>query len=97
MENKLSIGNTFFALLIPAFTTGMGNGSVFGAAVMCSVGRGPYASWGGWGAEAYNPATFSGFVDSMMLAFGLAFAIIVGAAWRRHGAMEASGQAKSEW
>ena len=97
MTNKLTIGNTFFALLIPAFTTGMGNGSVFGAAVMCAVGRGPYESWGGWGMEAFDPSTFSGFVDFVMLAFGLAFAIICGLAWSRHGAMEASGQAKSEW
>ncbi len=97
MSNKLTLGNTFFALLIPAFTTGMGNGSVFGAAVMCAVGRGPYASWGGWGIEAYDPTTFSGFVDWMMLLFGAAFAIITGLAWARHGRMEAAGVAKSEW
>lgn len=97
MTNKLTIGNTFFALLIPAFTTGMGNGSVFGAAVMCAVGRGPFESWGGWGWEAFNPATFSGFLNFVMLVFGLAFAIITGAAWSKHGQMEASGQATSEW
>ena len=97
MTNKLTVGNTFFALLIPAFTTGMGNGSVFGAAVMCAVGRGPFESWGGWGMEAFNPATFSGFLDFVMLVFGLAFAIICGAAWSKHGQMEATGQATSEW
>ena len=47
MENKLTLSKTFFILLIPAFTTGMGNGSVFGAAVMCAVGRGNYESWAG--------------------------------------------------
>ncbi len=97
MTNKLSVGNTFFVLLIPAFTTGMGNGSVFGAAVMCAVGRGPFESWGGWGMETFNPATFSGFIDVMMLAFGLAFSIICALAWSKHGQMEASGQASREW
>ncbi len=52
MENKLTLGRIFFALLIPAFTVGMGNGSVFGAAVMCAVGRAPFESWGGSSAEA---------------------------------------------
>ena len=97
MTNKLSMGNTFFALLIPAFTTGMGNGSVFGAAVMCAVGRGPFESWGGWYMEGYDPSTFSGFINVMMLAFGLAFAIICAAAWSKHGQMEATGQATTEW
>jgi len=97
MKNKLSLGNTFWVLLIAAFTTGMGNGSVFGAAVMCAVGRGPYESWGGWGMEAYNPNTFSGFVDCVMLAFGLAFAIITGLAFAKHGAMEARGQSSGTW
>lgn len=89
MANKLTLGRTFFFLLIPAFTTGMGNGSVFGAAVMCAVGRGSYESWGGWMGEAYNPATFSGFVDCMMLAFGLAFSIISYIAMNKHGQIEA--------
>ncbi len=88
MENKLTFGRLFFAALIPAFTTGMGNGSVFGAAVMCAVGRGSYESWGGWYGEAYDPTTFSGFVDWMMLAFGLAFAIIFVAALIKHGQIE---------
>jgi len=88
MQNKLTLGKTFWVLAIAAFTTGMGNGSVFGAAVMCAVGRGPYESWGGWGAEAYSPSTFSGFIDVMMLAFGLAFSIIVGLAMKKHGEIE---------
>ncbi len=88
MENKLTFGRLFFFLLVPAFTTGMGNGSVFGAAVMCAVGRGPYDNWGGWGMDAYNPATFSGFVDWMMILFGLAFAIISLMAMIKHGQIE---------
>jgi hypothetical protein len=88
MKNKLTFGRLFFFLLIPAFTTGMGNGSVFGAAVMCAVGRGGYASWGGWMDESYIPSTFSGFVNGMMLAFGLAFSIITLLAMIKHGQIE---------
>src|SRR3569833_251610 len=88
MTNKLTLGRLFFFLLVPAFTTGMGNGSVFGAAVMCAVGRGSYGSWGGWHWEAYNPGTFSGFVDWMMILFGLAFAIITLLAMRKHGIIQ---------
>lgn len=91
MKNKLTVGNTFWVLLVAAFTTGMGNGSVFGAAVMCAVGRGPYESWGGWGSESYDPSTFSGFVDWMMFVFGLAFAIITALAMGKHGELEARG------
>ncbi len=97
MKNKLSLGNTFWVLLIAAFTTGMGNGSVFGAAVMCAVGRGPYESWGGWGMEALDPTTFSGFINVVMLVFGAAFSIIVGLAMAKHGALEARGQSSSTW
>lgn len=97
MKNKLTLGNTFFVLIVAAFTTGMGNGSVFGAAIMCAVGRGPYENWGGWGAKAYDPTTFTGFVDFMMLAFGAAFAIIVGLALSKHGSMEARGQSSGTW
>jgi len=88
MTNKLTFGRLFFFLLIPAFTTGMGNGSVFGAAVMCAVGRGGYASWGGFLDESYLPGTFSGFVNLMMLAFGLAFSIITLLAMVKHGQIE---------
>jgi hypothetical protein len=96
MNNKLTLGKILFPAFIGGFTTGMGNGSVFGAAVMCAVGRGPYESWGGWGAEQYNPATFSGFVDWMMFVFGAAFFIIMVMAMARHGALEAAAIAKGE-
>lgn len=90
MGNKLTMGKTLLVGLIACFTTGMGNGSVFGAAVMCAVGRGKYDSWGGWGMEAYNPATFSGFVDWVMFVFGFAFMMICLLAWQKHGQIEAS-------
>ncbi|MDH5300297.1 MAG: hypothetical protein OEW58_02915 [Gammaproteobacteria bacterium] len=96
MKNKLTLGKTWLVLLVAAFTTGMGNGSVFGAAVMCAVGRGPYESWGGWGMEAFSMSTFSGFLDWMMLIFGAAFAVILGAAMSKHGEIEANG-GTSEW
>ncbi len=89
MENKLTFGRLFFFLLVPAFTTGMGNGSVFGAAVMCALGRGGYESWGGWGMDAYDPATFSGFVNWMMIVFGIAFCVITMLAMKKHGEIEA--------
>ncbi len=89
MENKLTFGRLFFFLLVPAFTTGMGNGSVFGAAVMCALGRGGYESWGGWGMDAYDPATFSGFVNWMMIVFGIAFSVIAMLAMKKHGEIEA--------
>lgn len=89
MENKLTFGRLFFFLLVPAFTTGMGNGSVFGAAVMCALGRGGYNNWGGWGMEAYDPATFSGFVNWMMIVFGIAFSAISMLAMKKHGEIEA--------
>ncbi len=88
--NKLTIAKVLPIALIAGVTTGMGNGSVFGAAVMCAVGRGPYASWGGWGMEAYDPGTFSGFVDAMMFLFGIVFAIIFVAAMIKHGTLEAA-------
>ena len=58
------------------------------AAVMCAVGRGGYASWGGFMDESYIPSTFSGFVNLMMLAFGLAFSIITLLAMLKHGQIE---------
>lgn len=69
-------------------TTGMGNGSVFGAAVMCMVGRAPFANWGGEGAQAYNPFTFNGFIDFAMLVFGVLFCIILVVALQKHDAIE---------
>jgi len=53
--------------------TGAGNGSVFVVCLNDFVGRGPYATAGMWGVDAYNPVTFAGFEDFVMILFGLAF------------------------
>jgi len=88
--NKLTYSRTFLTALIAGGTTGMGNGSVFGAALMCALGRGRFENWGGWGMLAYDPSTFQGFVDWCMLVFGFAFMFIVMIAMRRHGELEAA-------
>ena len=69
--------------------TGMGNGSVFGAALMCFLGRGKFEDWGGWFADAYNPSTFTGFIDWAMIVFGLVFFVILHIAVNRHNELEA--------
>jgi nitrate/nitrite transporter NarK len=89
MANKLSPAATFWASLVGGVLTGMGNGSVFGAAVNCAVGRGRFSNWGGWMGDAYNPATFTGFIDWIMIVFGIAFMIIMIIALQRHGELEA--------
>jgi len=89
MENKLSYSRTFWNALIAGVTTGMGNGSVFGAAMMCALGRGPFETWGGWGVGQYDPTTFQGFIDWCMIVFGFAFMAIVMLACKRHGELEA--------
>lgn len=91
MENKLTFKRMFWILVIPAFVTGMGNGSVFGAAMMCALGRGPFEDWGGYPHQNFNPVTFTGFIDWMMLLFGFAFAVIVMIAVNKHGEREAKG------
>jgi hypothetical protein len=70
--------------LVGGVLTGMGNGSVFGATLMCFLGRGKFSDWGGWGATAYNPATFTGFIDWAMIVFGVAFFLILYVAVGRH-------------
>jgi hypothetical protein len=88
--NKLTYSKTFWTALIAGVTTGMGNGSVFGAALMCALGRGRFEKWVGWGLQAYDPSSFQGFVDWCMLVFGFAFMFIVMIAMRRHGELEAA-------
>lgn len=83
---------SFWLVLVSGMLTGMGNGSVFGAAVMCLMGRGGFASWGGDGVAAYNPATFTGFIDWTMIVFGLAFCLILYVGLGGHEKVE-SGQA----
>ena len=89
MGNKLTFSKTFWVALVGAFTTGMGNGSVFGAALLLFVGPGPFEEWGGWGTE-YSPFTHSGFHNWTMYIFGLAFMVIVMAAMAKHGRIEAA-------
>jgi hypothetical protein len=89
MANKLAYSKTFWNALIAGVTTGMGNGSVFGAALMCALGRGRFDNWGGWGSQAYDPTTFMGFINWCMILFGFAFMAIVMIATHRHGELEA--------
>ena len=80
--------NPIMLSLVGGVLTGMGNGSVFGAALMCFLGRGKFDDWGGWGSMAYNPANFTGFIDWAMIVFGLAFFVILYVAVGRHLEME---------
>jgi len=66
----------------------MGNGSVFGATMMCFLGRGSFKDWGGTGIQAYNPATFTGFIDWAMIVFGLMFCAILVIGLKKHDALE---------
>ncbi len=74
----------FWILLISGMLTGMGNGSVFGAAMMCFLGRGPFENWGGAADKSFDPATFSGFVNWSMIVFGIAFCTILYIGLGRH-------------
>jgi hypothetical protein len=76
--------NPLMLSLIGGVLTGMGNGSVFGAALMCFLGRGKFDDWGGWGSQAYTPSTFTGFIDIAMIIFGVAFFLILYVAVGRH-------------
>jgi hypothetical protein len=88
MAKKSIISRSFWLIILAGMTTGMGNGSVFGAAMMCLLGRGPFANWGGEGASAYDPSTFTGFIDMAMILFGVAFCIILVVGLSKHDAIE---------
>jgi hypothetical protein len=88
MQKKSIPSRAFWLTIVAGMTTGMGNGSVFGAAMMCLLGRGPFADWGGNGSSAYNPATFTGFIDMAMIIFGIAFCIILVVGLNKHDALE---------
>jgi len=79
---------SFWLIVISGMLTGMGNGSVFGAALMCLMGRGGFANWGGAGASQYDPTTFQGFIDWAMIVFGLAYCFILYVALGRHEQVE---------
>lgn len=91
--NVLTVGRTFMISLIAGVTTGMGNGSVFGAAMMCALGRGRFENWGGIYGAAYNPMTFDGFVNWCMLLFGFAFTVVMLIMLHKHGELEAAATA----
>jgi len=80
--------NPFILCFVAGMVTGMGNGSVFGAALLCFLGRGGFEDWGGWGGMAYDPTTFTGFIDVAMIVFGLAFYITLHMAVNRHNQLE---------
>jgi len=82
--------NPFILTFIAGMVTGMGNGSVFGAALLCFLGRAGFEDWGGWYGDAYNPTTFTGFIDVAMILFGLAFYITLHIAVNRHNQLELS-------
>ncbi len=79
---------SFWLILIGGMLTGMGNGSVFGATLMCLMGRGNFSNWGGMNGTAYDPATFTGFIDWAMIVFGVAFCLIMIVALGRHEKLE---------
>jgi len=88
MSAKSITSRSFWTIVIGGMLTGMGNGSVFGATLMCLLGRGGFNNWGGDGLRAYNPATFTGFIDWAMLVFGFAFCIIMVVGLARHDKLE---------
>ncbi len=90
MENNLTPSKTFLVSLVGGVTTGMGNGSVFGAALMCALGRGPFEDWGGMYMQNFDPTTFTGFIDWCMIVFGIAFMVIMLITLNRHGELEAA-------
>lgn len=82
--------NPLILCIIAGMTTGMGNGSVFGAALMLFLGRGNFSDWGGMGGSAFNPTSFVGIFDWIMIIFGVAFTVIMYVALGRHSQIEAS-------
>lgn len=85
---KSMVSRSFWIIVISGMLTGMGNGSVFGATLMCLMGRGGFSNWGGGGLTAYNPATFTGFIDWAMIVFGIAFCFIMVVGLNRHDKVE---------
>jgi hypothetical protein len=88
MSTKSITSRSFWTIIVGGMLTGMGNGSVFGATLMCLMGRGNFANWGGMGLEAYNPSTFAGFMEWTMFIFGFAFIWILVVGLNRHDKLE---------
>jgi hypothetical protein len=91
MQRSSLASKAFWLTIIAGMTTGMGNGSVFGAAMMCLLGRGGFNDWGGWGSTAYDPSTFTGFIDMAMIVFGLAYVVIIWIGLNQHDKLENPG------
>ncbi len=85
---KSYVSRSFWIIIIGGMLTGMGNGSVFGAALMCAMGRGGFDNWGGAGWSQFDPSTFQGYVDWCMLIFGFAFVAILIIGLIRHEKLE---------
>ncbi|MDH6524598.1 hypothetical protein [Polynucleobacter sphagniphilus] len=90
MKRRSIRARSFWIMIVAGMLTGMGNGSVFGAALMCFLGRGMFSDWGGWFGPAYNPTSFTGFIDWCMIIFGLAYVGILSVAFKRHDEIENS-------
>jgi hypothetical protein len=69
-------------------TTGMGNGSVFVVCMNHFLGRAPYSEAGLWGFDAYNPFTYAGFEDFLMILFGVAFWMLMVIGLKQFAAIE---------
>ena len=91
MQKKSLASKAFWLTIVSGMTVGMGNGSVFGAAIMCLVGRGKFEDWGGFGHQAYDPSTFTGFIDMAMILFGVAYVLILIVGLTAHSKLEDSG------
>ncbi len=87
MQKSLT-SRSIWTILVAGMLTGMGNGSVFGVAMMSLLGRGQFSNWGGNGLLSYNPTTFNGFMTWSMLVFGVAFVAILLVALNQHDALE---------
>jgi len=88
MQRESIPSRSFWIIIVAGFVTGMGNGSVFGAALMCWMGRAGFEDWGGVGAGSYIPTTFNGFMSFWMLAFGFVFTLMLALALKRHDTIE---------
>ena len=88
MQKKSIPSRAFWLIIIGGMLTGMGNGSVFGAAMMCFLGRGGFANWGGPWPLSYDPTTFDGFMNWSMFVFGFAYVVILAIALKRHDEVE---------
>jgi len=74
--------------IVAGMTTGMGNGSVFVAAFLLAVGRGPWEEAGLWYMDPFNPMTYQGVADWIMILFGVGFVLILGYALKQHAVIE---------